>query len=387
MSSQPRILLPTARAFNRRAFLCGLYEAQDVLADVDDVELLHFEPRGARFRVRERWQRRLMYRDVSKRLVFANPGLKPVRLTKDYDLLVLVCQNYWDLLYLNAIEGWKDRCGTTVCWLDELWVADVPSAKYWLHALRQFDHVFLGYYETAQAVSEAIGKQCHWIGGGVDALRFSPYPRPPNRVIDVYRIGRSPAGIDIALLEDASRNNLFYMHDTVHGSELEPFDHRRHRELLGNVAKRSRFFIVAPAKVDVQSERADQIEIGFRYYEGSAAGAVLIGQAPHSRSFDERFPWPDAVIEVRPDGSDISDVLAELRAQPERLAEISGRNAAESLLRHDWVYRWKQILDGAGMTPAARMTERIERMKILADMARSSPAEGERAYPRVILRQ
>jgi hypothetical protein len=177
------------------------------------------------------------------------------------------------------------------------------------------------------------------------------------------------------------------MHDTVHGSDLEPFDHRRHRELLGNVAKRSRFFIVAPAKVDVRSERADQIEIGYRYYEGAAAGAVLIGQAPQCRSFGERFPWPDAVIEVRPDGGDIADVLAALRVQPERLTEISRRNAAESLLRHDWVYRWKQVLDVSGRTPRTRMTERLERLKVLADMATSSPGEGEQVYPRAILRQ
>jgi Glycosyl transferases group 1 len=371
-SSEPRILLPSARAFKRRAFLCGLYEAQDVLVDVDDVELLHFEPRErAGFRLRERWQHRLMYHDRSKRLVFANPGLKPIRLTRDYDLLVAVCQNYWDLLYLNAIKGWKDRCRTSVCWLDELWVADIPSAKYWLHALEQFDHVFLGYEGSVEAVSRAIGKRCHWIGGGVDAIRFSPYPRPPARVVDIYRIGRAPAGMDNALLEEAARNGLFYLHDTVHGSDLEPFDHRRHRELLGNVAKRSRYFIVAPAKVDMAGERAGQIEIGYRYYEGAAAGTVLIGQAPDCSSFRERFDWPDAVVEVKPDGTDVTDVLSALEAQPERLHEISRRNAAEALLRHDWLHRWKQIFQVAGITPSARMTARESRLDALARLAMS----------------
>ncbi len=96
--------MPTARAFNRRAYQCSLYEAQDVLCEIDDVDLLRLEP-GHGFRFRESWHRRLTYRDVSNTLVYLNPGLKPVRLTQDYDLFVAVCQNHWDLLYMNAVDG------------------------------------------------------------------------------------------------------------------------------------------------------------------------------------------------------------------------------------------------------------------------------------------
>ena len=88
----PRICMPTTRAFNRRAYQCSLYEAQDVLCEIDDVDLLRLEP-GHGFRLRESWHRRLTYRDVSNSLVYLNPGLKPVRLTQDYDLFVAVCQN------------------------------------------------------------------------------------------------------------------------------------------------------------------------------------------------------------------------------------------------------------------------------------------------------
>ena len=96
--------MPTARGFTKRAFQCGLYEAQDVLVENDAVDLIALEP-GPGFRFRESWQRRLLYRDISRRLIYVNPGLRRVRLTGEYDLFVAVCQNYWDLLYLNAIEG------------------------------------------------------------------------------------------------------------------------------------------------------------------------------------------------------------------------------------------------------------------------------------------
>jgi hypothetical protein len=371
--------MPSARGFRRRAFQFALYEAQDVLANTADVEFVSLMPRaGAGFWLRERWQRRLLYRDISKRLVFANPGLERVRITQEYDLFVAVCQNYWDLLSINAIDGWKDRCRTSVCWLDEFWVADLPYSRYWLHALKQFDHIFIGCEGSVDAISRAIGRRCHWIGGGVDTIRFTPYPRAPSRVIDVYGIGRSTDGVHKALQRTAAADGLFYLHDTVRGSDLEPFDHREHRELIASVAKRSRYFVVAPGKVDMPGETHGQIEIGYRYYEGSAAGAVLIGQAPDCPSFRARFDWPDAVIEVSPDGSDVVKILTDLQAEPERLSEISRRNAVEALLRHDWLYRWKQIFEVAGLSLSPRMAARERR---LTELARLAPAPSDQVAP------
>jgi len=78
-SGTPRICMPTARNFTRRAFQCAFYEAQDILREVENVDLLRLEP-GWGFGFREGWHRRLLYHDVSKRLIFMNPGLKSVRL-------------------------------------------------------------------------------------------------------------------------------------------------------------------------------------------------------------------------------------------------------------------------------------------------------------------
>src|SRR5437867_6152465 len=76
-----RVCMPTWRGFARRAFNCSLYEAQDVLAETDDVDLISVEP-GVGLQFRERWQGRLVRRDASHRLVFMNPGLQRVRLTQ-----------------------------------------------------------------------------------------------------------------------------------------------------------------------------------------------------------------------------------------------------------------------------------------------------------------
>jgi hypothetical protein len=364
----PRICMPTARGFKKKAFYCAQYEAQDILLDVDDVDLIHLEP-GRGYKFREAWQRRLLFRDVTRQLIFANPGLHKVRLTQQYDLFLVMCQMEHDFLNISAIEGWQDHCRTSVCWISEMWAARIPLCKYWIHCLRRFDHVFVSSQGSVAALSDAIGRPCGWLPDAVDALRFSPYPNPPARVIDVYSIGRRREEIHRALLEAGGRRDIFYVHDTFVGSMSDVLNYREHRDFLSNMAKRSRFFVVAPAKVGAPEETGGQVEIGARYYEGASAGAVLIGHAPESEAFQELFPWEDAVISLQADGSDVVKVLSSLKAEPERISAISHRNAAEALLRHDWVYRWKEILKVAGMEPSPRMKLREQRLRDLAKLS------------------
>jgi Glycosyl transferases group 1 len=367
----PRICMPTARNFTKRVFQCGFYEAQDLLREMADVDLIELKP-GSGFRFRESWQRRLLYRDISKTLIYANPGLRKVRLSGEYDLFVAHCQTYWDLLYINAIDGWKDRCKTSVCWIDELWASAIPLYKYWIHALSRFDHIFVGYSGTVGPLSAAIGQHCHWLPGAVDALRFSPYPNPPARVIDVYSIGRRWEGIHRAVLGASRRSEIFYIHDTFPSVFTEVYDHQQHRDLYAGLAKRSRYFMVAPGKMDAPEETQGQVTIGFRYYEAAAAGAVMIGQTPKCEEFSDMFGWPDVVIEIQPDGSDVLDVLASLRSESERVSTISRRNSKEALLRHDWVYRWKKIFQVAGIEPPPGVLKRERRLSELAELAFST---------------
>ena len=365
---KPRICMPTARGFKKKAFYCGQYEAQDVLLDLDDVDLIHLEP-GRGYKFKEAWQRRLLFRDVTRKLIFANPGLHKVRLTQEYDLFMVMCQMDHDFLNISAIDGWQDHCRTSVCWIQEMWAARIPLYKYWIHFLRRFDHVFVSSQGSVAALSDAIGRPCRWLPDAVDTLRFSPYPNPPARVIDVYSIGRRGEEIHRALLEAAGRKDILYVYDTFGGSMSDVLNYREHRDFFSNMAKRSRFFVVAPAKVGRSEETVGQVEIGARYYEGASAGTVMVGHAPDCQAFRELFPWQDAVIAMQADGADALEVLSSLEAEPERISAISRRNAAESLLRHDWVYRWKEILRVAGIEPSARIKAREQRLRELAELS------------------
>lgn len=365
-----RICLLTARQFSRTAFQCGFLEAQDVLHECGEVDLVCLEPEPS-FKRRHQWLRRLMYRDVSRKLAFVNPGLKRVQLTKQYDVLIVMCPTYWDFLHVNAVDGWKDHCATSVLWMDELWASLLPQYKYWLPSLKRFDHVFVGMNGTVAALSDALGQRCAYVPGGVDAVRFSPYPQQPERVIDAYSVGRRWDGVHQALLKRAAAQNSFYLYDTLQNGESQAPNHQDHRSLYASTAKRSRFFTVAPGKAGVHEETRGQVEVGFRYFEGSAAGTIMIGQAPDCEHFRDMFDWPDAVVPVDSDGSNLDNVLTDLKAQPRRMDEISRRNAEGALLRHDWVYRWKRIFELAGVRPPQGMAMREARLKELAQHART----------------
>jgi hypothetical protein len=364
--------MPTLRGFWREAFQLALYEAQDVLCQADDVDLIQLEPASG-FHWKDRWHRRLLHRDPAGKLALFNAGLNKVRLKQDYELFIAVCQNPWDMLYVNAIENWMDRAKTTVCWIDEMWISDIQTYQRWLRTLERFDHVFLGYRGTLSPFTKATGIKSHWLPAAVDGKRFSPYPDPPERVVDFYSVGRRWEGLHQALLQQSAQGR-FYIHDTFRGlARMAPFDLDQHRSLFANTAKRSKYFIVAPGKMDQPGETEGQVELGFRFYEGSMSGAVMLGQRPRGEAFEERFPWEDAVVETKSDGSDLGDVLAELESNPERVDAIRRRNASEALMRHDWIYRWHDIFRVAGFAPSAGTMAREQHLAELAAVAVELP--------------
>jgi len=166
----------------------------------------------------------------------------------------------------------------------------------------------------------------------------------------------------------AERRKIFYVYDSFTASDAPVNKPREHRELYGNMAKQSPHFSVAPGKVD-DPITGGQIEIGYRFYEGAATGAVMIGQPPDCEAFTKLFDWPDVVMPGQPDGSDLEILLTELDSDPERVSAISRRNAVEALSRHDWVYRWKQMFRVLGLEPSPSMARREQRLKELADLA------------------
>jgi hypothetical protein len=359
----PRVLIFSLRnIFGTALFRCPHFEFEDLICEIDSAELL--APKVDPSSRRPSFATRLAYHAP----VLLNPGIPTLSAKGQYDILFTICGYPRDLIMFNAVSNLRDVCRTSVCLLDELWINDIVKNRHFLRILAKFDVVMLYYSQTVKPLSEIIERRCVFLPPGVDAISFCPNPDPPERVIDVYSIGRRSEITHQTLLNMARESGLFYLHDSIGGSQA--INSREHRALFGNVAKRSRYFIVNPGKIDEPGQRGRQMEAGNRYFEGAASGAIMVGERPNNGVFEELFDWPDAVTHLAYDSRDIDAVIKDLDADPERQDRIRRTGVVQALMRHDWVYRWEAILKTVGLEPMQRALERKDRLRKLAEVSR-----------------
>jgi hypothetical protein len=351
--------------FGNALFRCPHYEFEDTICQVDSAEII--APIVDPSNLRQQFARRVAYRAP----VFLNPGIPPMELKASYDVFLAVCGYPQDLLMLNAITNLREACKTLVCLVDELWLRQFQELRHFMRLLSRFDVVLLYYSQSVKALSERIGRKCVFLPPGVNCFAFCPYPQTPGRSVDVLSIGRRSKTTHQTLLRMADEDGLFYLHDSVAGGHC--LGSKEHRSLFANLAKRSRYFIVNPGLIDAPKERGNQMEIGNRYFEGAASGTIMIGEHPDNEAFPRLFGWPDALVHLPYGSAKIDAIIRSLDNEPERCRQIRQANVVESLMHHDWAYRWEAVLKTVGLEPLPQLRERKER---LANLAHSAAADG-----------
>lgn len=364
---KPRVLIFSQRNISSRVlFRRAHYEFEDIISQIDSAEIL--APRADLLNLRHTIAKQLAFHAP----VFPNPGIPAIKIKAHYNLFLAICGFPADLLMVNSVSNWKDTCDLSICLIDELWAKEIRHYRHFLRILEKFDVVMLYYSRSVDALSRQVGRRCVFMPPGIDTLLFCPWPEPPGRVIDVYSIGRRSEATHQQLLKMARDGGFFYLHDSIAGDRaMNLIDHR---VLLANIAKRSRYFMVNPGLIDRPDIRGDQIEIGNRYFEGSAAGSILLGEQPANAEFAKLFDWPDAVIHLPYDSRDIDSIIHELDQQPGRQETVRRNNVAQALMRHDWVYRWEAMLKIAGLEPMPQLLDRKERLRRLAEDVLSGAA-------------
>ncbi len=351
-SIHPRIGLFSLRNLHRLASRCINYEFEDVICRIDEVELLSPVPNGA-FHLLEKASIHLA-RDLGLNTIPF--GVQPMKNTCRYDLFFAVCMLPKDLMNINSIWKWRERSKTAVIWLTEIWNEGMTEWKGQIKLLSRFDHIITSCRESAETLERLTGRPCTYLPLGVDTLRFCPYPDPPERTIDILSIGRRSETTHRRLLDLKKKEHLFYIYDTMAVKETEnPVEHR---ELLADMIKRSRFFIANRAKVDCPAETSGQSEIGGRFYEGAAAGAVLVGELPQSEEFDRQFPDSRNMIQLLYDSKEVGDVIRGHFRESEPLKKARRASIVNCLRQHDWLYRWRKVLSLTGLEPLPRLLDR-----------------------------
>jgi hypothetical protein len=183
-------------------------------------------------------------------------------------------------------------------------------------------------------------------------------------------MGRKSLVTHQALLKMAEQRKIFYIYDT--SENMKTSLPRDHRILVANIAKRSRYFIANTPKIDRPFETHEQGEISYRFFEGAASGTIMIGEIGECEAFKKHFDWPNAVFLLPYNAENIAEILAELDSQPKRLEAIRKNNVVQCLLRHDWVYRWRDILSIAGLEPKPVLLARENHLKQLAKIVKET---------------
>ena len=361
---------------------CAPYEFEDVVAEVTGADRVEIVDYGAVERARRAYKigrNALRSRRMGQALT---PRLAGPRLTREYELFFPVFNHPFELFALAAVPDWRARCRAAVCFVSEVWIQDLP--EYLVELLADFDQVFLGVQHPVNDLERLIGRPCSYLPLAADVVRFSPQPTHPPRSIDVCNIGRRSPVTHQALVRLAATGGLFYYYDTVRASgpggrqmTFHVGHPAEHRLLLSSILKRTRYYLSYRARVNDAEQSAGKEEISGRFYEGAAAGAILLGEPPRSQEFARQFDWPDAVVPLPFDSPDVGDVLAALERDPQRLERASRTNAEQAALRHDWLYRLETVFTAARLPPTEAMRARRAR---LAELARMASLDGQRRH-------
>ena len=145
--------------------------------------------------------------------------------------------------------------------------------------------------------------------------------------------------------------------------------------LLASLLQRSRYYIANRSRVNEPEFTMERDELSARFYEGAAAGAVMVGEPPRTEEFLRQFDWPDALIRLPFDSPDVAQILAGIDQDKERVERIRRENVRNAALRHDWVHRLRTVFETLGLPPAPAMIAREERLRALAVQALEAPID------------
>ena len=281
---------------------CVGYEFEDVVCEIDEISVVA-PTSGRQGRVKEILRELALELDLNrlplaksiknnrfyKRLGTGSPSELHI---DECDLLICDVLFAQQLLAIQSIQSWRAKSRHAACWVEEMWQQDVEGLGPEIDVLRQFDQVFCSCAGTVARLAERIQRPVTYLPPAVDAITFCPWPHPRSRSIDVCGVGRRSAITHEALLRYARDRNAFYYYDTIGGPFLVG-NAAEHRLLYSNILKTSRYFIANRAKFNSSDETNGQQEIGYRFFEGMAAGTVLLGDHPDTEVFQDQLGWPE----------------------------------------------------------------------------------------------
>jgi hypothetical protein len=357
------VLIFSQRNLNDNVSRCSGFEFEDVIDEIEDCQIV--APRLSNSRKLPLNPKRWLSRR-SNLFQYWPSGVQKSSLPRNYDLFFCNAQKPLELLALDAIPNWRDRCGLAVCVLEEVWSIGIEQYLPLIRSLSKFDLITSAFAESCEALQRITGKPVIHLPGAADMVRFAPQSLTTDRPIDIYCMGRRRPELHDRLLITLAERQGFYLYDSATKPPITA-QHKVHRDLLANLIQHSKLFMVDIAKIGHDDQIKGNIAWGPRHVEGIAGGAVQVGYAPETEDYLRYFDWPESVIRLPQDPDKAIDRIASILDDPAEQERMRLINLSNALHKHDWLNRWSDILQHLSLPETEAMVSRRQTLSRIAE--------------------
>ncbi len=358
VSASRELLIFSQRNLNDNVSRCSGFEFEDMIADVEDAEIV--APRWRRDRKTLRDPKRWLSKRTNL-FQYWPSGARKTHIKKKYDMGFFNFQKIQEVLTIDAVPNWRERCDLAICTLEEVWPRELVRHQRLVSSLAKFDLITCAFAETCEPLARATGKPVIHSPGAADLVRFAPQSLSVHRPIDVYYMGRKRQELHERLLLSLKERAGFYLYDSATKPPITS-QHVVHRELLANLVQHTKLFIVDIAKIGHEDQEAGNVAWGPRHVEGIAGGAVQVGYAPETDDYLRYFDWPESVFRLQEDPDEAVEQILFLLDDLVEQDRIRKINLTRALQKHDWLHRWAQILDYMSIPESEAMKLRRQRL-------------------------
>lgn len=338
------------------------HEAEDVLVDCDGATLALLDQHGKNPRVRaRRVAGRAARRVAGRNLVLPAAHRGVTTKVQRAEHLIFLAHGPWDVPLLERLRVLRRRAETISVWLPEIWPTQLADPRIRYEGYAMIDHLFLGVPEAMEPFGAiAPTTEIHYVPPATDVVAFGGGAVDGHRSIAVLGIGRRKESQHEQILDWATKNNELYLYDTVSG---KAHHWRNHRRALADWYRHANIAICNYGKHDQPNLIGGLRVMPGRFFEGMAAGPVMIGMPP-SIEEQRRLLGVDIV-----ESTETTDVVALLDkfSDPAAAKAIRIRNMALAARGHDWAHRWRTILNHIGLPEPPALDARIAGLAAEAD--------------------
>ncbi|MGF1524368.1 MAG: glycosyltransferase [Leptolyngbyaceae cyanobacterium] len=292
-------------------------------------------------------------------------------------MLFVICLNAAGLSMLSSIPNWRKQFDVVAAYVVDAWLFNAyPKETY------QLDHLFVPVLEAIEGLEQKFKIPVSLLPFGANVLLHGSGQR--DRPIDVMSFGRTPVEFHQSLsqgLNCPGSDRVYYRHPAVDRNWYPQNDRyegrvdQEYRLLFHQMMRRSKIVLAFDPlydtdqlyeshNVNTRPWKFKHSVLSLRWIEGCAAGCTILGKRPKTVLADQILNWEDATVELPEDPEQWLGFTEKLLEDTSRLQAIYQRNYIESLARHDWRYRIRDVFEILQLPLPTLLTDEL---KLLAE--------------------